>query len=151
MRVLLVALMFACLALTFGQAASYVGTYDVVRFDKGKPIDNNSLPPGQVMILELKKNGSFQMHNFLSGFDGSWKLAGKQLMLTFITGPAGKVKKPDVVTVQPMPDRTKLVIVGPKSFAGQLEFHWNPKATENWNRRMSEAMKKAQPLKKPGG
>jgi len=55
------------------------------------------------------------------------------------------------VTAQPTPDRTRLVIIGPKSSAGQLEFHWNPKAIENWNRRMSETMKNAPPLKKPGG
>jgi hypothetical protein len=92
------------------------------------------------------------MRDLLSGFDGSWRLTDKRLMLTFKSGPAGKLKKPDVVTVQPSPDHTRLVIVGPKSYAGQLEFHWDPKAIENWNRRISEAMKTTQQsLKKPGG
>jgi len=71
MRGVIVGMLFASMTLAFGQATPYVGTYDVVRFDKGKPIDNRSLPSGQVMIMELKKDGSFQMRNFLSGFERS--------------------------------------------------------------------------------
>ncbi len=138
--------------LAFGQTSPYIGTYDVVRVEKGKPVDNMSISPGQVMILDLKKDGAFQMRNFLSGFDGTWKVADKRVILTFKSGPAGKLKKPDVVTLQPMPDRNRLVILAPKSEAGQLEFHWNPKAIENWNKRLSETMQKAQHSPtKPGG
>ncbi len=70
MKVLLLSTAIACSMLAFGQTSPYIGTYDVVRVEKGKPVDNMSISPGQVMILDLKKDGAFQMRNFLSGFDG---------------------------------------------------------------------------------
>ena len=152
MRALFVSILIVCSVLILGQTVPFVGTYDVIRLEKGKPVDNKSLPPGQVMILELIKDGAFQMRDFLSGFEGSWKVSDKRLILTFKSGPAGKLRKQDVMTVQPSPDRSRLVIVSPKSYAGQLEFHWNPKAIETWNRRLSETLKKTeQGSKKPGG
>ncbi len=118
----------------------FVGTYDVVRPAIGKPAD---MPPGQRMVMEVKKDGTWYMRDFLIGFDGTWSYAKGELSLVTTMGPAGKLAKPDVIVLHPSPDHKKLVIIRPKAYVGKLEYLWNPKAFQEWNDRVTKAMDEA--------
>lgn len=147
------ALLLVSAASASPQDQNYIGTYEVCRVVKGRLVDNKTIPPGEVMIAEMMKGGAFAVRDFLSGFDGKWSVSGRKLVLTIDNGPAGKLKKPQVIIFKPTPDRTRLVIVAPKYEAGTMELHWDPKALEKRNAKISAAMKRAPDLlrKKSGG
>ncbi len=130
----------AASAVTFAQK-QFIGTYDVVMILKGKVIDNATLPPGQVKILELRANGTWLMHDMMSGWDGTWSIKN-DLSLKTLNGPAGKLKKPDTFGLAPSPDRSRLLIKNAKDKKNTLEFRWNPKARANWEKRMKGALGK---------
>ena len=118
------ALFLACAGSCWAQVKQYVGTYEAVRFVQGKRVDNKTLPPGQVMRLELHAEGNWVMRNMLIGFDGKWRLTGKNLVLISVNGPAGKLKTPEKWILAPKPDRTRLVPISPKMMVGQIEFRF---------------------------
>jgi hypothetical protein len=97
------------------------------------------------MFAELRRNGTFQMRNFLSGFDGTWKVEKGHVRITITDGPAGKLKKPDSILLKPQPDRRRLVVVHPKATAGQLEFRFDPTIRERVRRRMQEIWEEMHP------
>ncbi len=110
-----------------GQAESYVGTYEAVRFEKGLLIKNKTLPTDQIMVLQLSKGGKLRFGNYLSGFTGTWKVQSNLLEMTFVNSPTGKLKSPEALSVQPMPDRKRMIILSPQKYANAFEFYWNPK------------------------
>jgi hypothetical protein len=111
----------------WAQKKQYVGTYEAIRMAKGQPVDNNSLPPGQVAILELHAEGHWDMRDMLTGFDGTWHMSGSQLVLLTENGPTGKLKVKEKWILKPSPDRSRLVPLAPKILFGQIQFHFNPK------------------------
>ena len=135
-----------------GQDTGYVGTYDVLPVAPGKTA--KEVPGGRhaIAIMDFRKDGSCQMRDMLSGFDGKWTILGKKIVITFTSGPAGKMKKPDVLTFTPAPDRGRLLVTAPQKSAGKLELRWNPKAAEDYNRWLSDVINKGRSAaKKPGG
>ena len=130
----------------FGQVEGYAGTYEVVRFANGQPIKNKSLPTNQIMVLELKRDGTLKFGNFINGFTGKWVKKADKLELTFIVSPAGKLTTPEVLSVQPVPDRKRMIVLSPAKYTNNFEFYWNPKVVPFIKSRL-EAEKK----KKAGG
>jgi hypothetical protein len=122
------------------QLRQYVGTYECIRIEKGKRVDNKTLPPGQVMRLELHAEGNWVMRNMLIGYDGTWHMTGRKLVLITANGPNGKVKKPDKLILVPKPDRRLLVLASPQKMVGQIEFRFAPKL-------MAELAKRVKGLK----
>ena len=108
-RCFLIVLGLAVSGVGFGQKA-FVGTYEVIRYVNDKKVENAKLPPGQVTWLELKKDGKWVMRDMMVGFEGTWRYANGNILLTFIEGPAGKLKQRITETLRPNPDYKLLVL-----------------------------------------
>jgi len=135
-RLIGIAVLSACAGLGWAQAKQYVGTYECIRIVQGKRVDNKTLPPDQVMRLDLHVEGNWVMRNASIGFDGKWRLSGRKLVLISINGPAGKLKTPEKWILAPKPDRSRLVPISPKMMVGQVEFRFAPNLEAELARRV---------------
>ena len=131
----------ACATVGSAQLKHYAGTYEFIRIVQGKPLNNKTLPVNQVMRLELHAEGNWVMRNMLIGYDGSWHMSGRKLVLLTANGPNGKIKVPDKLILVPKPDRNRLVPESPRRMVGSCEFRYAPKLMAELAKRVKDLAK----------
>ena len=105
------------LAVAFGQN-KLDGTYDVLTMSPGstKAVaqDPKTTPPGQIrkFIMQGKYCAIIDM---MVGFQGTFKQSKTGVIVTWLEGPAGKLKKPDTLKFLLSKDAKTLTQIGPKS------------------------------------
>lgn len=105
------------LTLGFGQD-KLAGTYDVLTMSPGstKAVaqDAKTTPPGQIrkFIVQGKYCAVIDM---MVGIQGTFKQSKTMVTITWLEGPAGKLKKPETVKFMLSKDAKTLTQIGPKS------------------------------------
>jgi len=143
--VTLSALCFALLAHPQSLDKPPVGIYRVEHIDaKGNAIEKN-LPTGQKFWLELHRDKTWIMRDFLSAFNGTWTQApGGILKLRATDGPAGKLKKPETKALKLVkPNVYEFTATRGKATA-LMRFTYDPNFLKQLDKEYREIMKKAQ-------
>lgn len=105
------------LASAFGQT-KLDGTYDVLTMSPGSTKvvaqDPKTTPPGQIrkFIMQGKYCAIIDM---MVGIQGTFKQSKTGVTVTWLEGPAGKLKKPDTLKFLLSKDAKTLTQIGPKS------------------------------------
>jgi hypothetical protein len=126
-------------AAAFGQK-ELVGTYEAVMYLKGSAVSNRSLPVGQVMLFKLNGNGTWQMHNMLSGWEGKWTLRKNRVEMITLVGTTGKMKKPHTDWLEISPNKKVLTLK--KGEAKVMEFRRDDSFESKLAKRYQEVAKK---------
>lgn len=119
------ALLAALLCVVSALAETYVGTYEVVRYQNGMKIDPAKGPKTLLTWMELGKDGRFTIRTFDNKFGGKWSVKNGHLELVSDPRPPGKVRWPARLVLKPTPNRSLLKIVEPKALAPQIEFKFD--------------------------
>jgi len=119
-------------------SASYIGTYEAVQFLDGKRIDNETQPPGVRLWLTMKADSTWLVRNFLSGWSGTWELKNGEIIQTTTEGPAGELKKKQVVTLEIKPTKNGIILITPKEKNSWMEFVPDPQI----EKKISDAIQK---------
>lgn len=117
----------------------FVGVYECLTVSNGQALSNADIPAPRVRWLELHTGGNWELRDSMTGFDGTWRVSGKQIVLLASNGPAGKLKSPQKWVLTPKPDKRRLVPTSPAAIVGQIEFRFAPKLKQDLSKRLKSS------------